>query len=71
MFNKLGSAFTIKHTGPQKIFGGPHAARGPQFGHPWSSILISKYSNALEFFYEHIFFHGIAPGSAYYLLAKR
>ena len=21
--------------GPQKIFGGPHAARGPQFGHAW------------------------------------
>jgi hypothetical protein len=21
--------------GPQKMFGGPHAARGPQFGHVW------------------------------------
>jgi len=35
MFNKLGSAFTIQHWGPQKFFGGPHVARGPQFGHPW------------------------------------
>lgn len=25
--------------GPQKIFGGPHAARRPHFGHPCKSIL--------------------------------
>ncbi len=25
--------------GPQKKFGGPHAARGPHFGHVWSSGL--------------------------------
>jgi len=24
--------------GPHKFFGGPHAARGPQFGHAWSRI---------------------------------
>ncbi len=33
------------HWGPQKIFGGPHAARGPQFGHPWSTVYGSDFIN--------------------------
>jgi len=33
------------HWGPQKIFGGPHAARGPQFGHPWYKVLGFMFDN--------------------------
>ena len=29
--------------GPQKIFGGPHAARGPHFGHPWTRHFFTIY----------------------------
>ncbi len=31
--------------GPQKIFGGPHVARGPHFGYPWFRLL-KKLGNA-------------------------
>jgi hypothetical protein len=41
--SKTIEKLTRKNTqGPQKKFGGPHAARGPHFGHVCSIILFKK-----------------------------
>jgi len=35
--------------GLQKIFGGPHVARGPHFGHPWNIRTKGRLNTEKEF----------------------
>ncbi len=55
--------------GPQKIFGGPHAARGPQFGHVWYIIWQYKPIDRLIFLVN--FIEGIVNSSLLNLLSVK